>query len=57
MLKECEVMRKIHQIQRKIYKEEKGLSKKELIAKIHREAQKAIKKYGFKFKKPAKTHH
>jgi len=43
-------MQEIHDIQRKLYAEEKNLSNAELIAKIHREAQEAVKKYNLKFK-------
>lgn len=51
MYKEPEPMKEIHDIQRKLYEEEKNLTNKELIAKIHRESEETIKKYGLKFKK------
>lgn len=53
MYKEPRPMREIHEIQEKLYEEEKGLSAKERIAKIHKEAQEAIKKYGIKLKRPS----
>ncbi|MCB4792743.1 MAG: hypothetical protein LHV68_12785 [Elusimicrobia bacterium] len=48
--KEPESMREIHEIRLKLHEEEKNLSIEEKIAKIHKEAQEAIKKYGIKFK-------
>jgi len=54
MYKEPESMREIHEIREKLYEEEKGLTTSERIAKIHKEAQYVIKKYGLKFK--TKTH-
>ncbi len=50
MYKEPKTMKEIHDIQKRLYEEEKGLSSEERIAKIHREAQKAISKYKLKFK-------
>jgi len=50
MYKEPKPMREIHAIQEKLYDEEKGLSDKERIAKIHKEAEELIKKYGLKFR-------
>lgn len=43
-------MREIHEIREKLYEEEKGLSTKELIAKIHREAEEVKKKYSLNFR-------
>jgi len=51
MYEEPEPMREIHRIREKFYEETKHLSGKELIAKVHKEAQEAIEKYGLKFKK------
>ena len=53
MHKEPKPMREIHEIQEKLYGEEKGLSTEDLIAKIHGEAEEFRKKYGLKFKKRA----
>lgn len=55
MYKEPKAMREIHQIRERLYEEEKHLSAEEKIAKIHREAEKAIKKYGLKFRKSGDT--
>ena len=51
MYKEPKAMREIHEIREKLYEEGKKLSTEELIAKVHREAEEAKEKYGFKFKK------
>ena len=50
-MKEPIAMHEIHQIRERLYQEEKKLSIKEKIAKIKKEANEAIRKYGFKFKK------
>jgi len=50
MYKEPNPMREIHVIQKRLYEEEKNLTSSERIAKIHREAQDLIEKYGLKFK-------
>ncbi len=50
MYKEPRPMREIHEIQERCYEEEKNLSSKERLAKIHREAQEVIKKYNLKVK-------
>ena len=50
MHREPKPMREIHEIQERLYEEEKGLSSKERIAKIRKEAQQLIDKYGLKFK-------
>ncbi|MHC4444149.1 MAG: hypothetical protein ACYTF1_17135 [Planctomycetota bacterium] len=55
MYKEPRAMKEIHEIQEKLYEEEKNLSTSELIAKIHQEAEEAKKKYGLKFKKPQRV--
>lgn len=51
MYKEPRPMKEIHEIRERLYEEEKNLSPEEKIAKIHREAEEAIKKYGLKLKK------
>jgi predicted methyltransferase len=53
MYKEPRPMREIHEIQQRLYEEEKNLSAEDRIAKIHREAEDVIKKYGLKLKKAA----
>lgn len=55
MNSESRPMIEIHEIQKKLYEEEKNLTQQERIAKIHREAQEAIKKYGLKFKIKARA--
>ena len=50
-MQEPKAMREIHQIREYLYQEEKKLSIKEKLAKIKKEANEAIRKYGFKFKK------
>ena len=52
MNKEPKAMEEIHNIREKLYDEEKNLSAKELIIKIHKEAEEAKKKYGLKFRVP-----
>lgn len=49
-MKEPRPMREIHEIQEALYEEEKGLSRKERIAKIHREAKELMDQYGLQFK-------
>ena len=46
-------MREIHEIREKIYEEEKNLTHKERLRKIHTEAVRFIEKYGLKFKAPS----
>lgn len=53
MYNEPRPMREIHGIQLKLYEQEKNLSAKELIAKIHKQAEEFKKKYGLKFRKAA----
>lgn len=50
MYNEPKPMREIHEIQERLYEEEKNLSAKDRIAKIHKEAQELINKYGLKLK-------
>ena len=50
MYKEPKAMREIHEIRERLYEEEKDLSTKELIEKIHKEAEECTKKYGLKVK-------
>ncbi len=49
-MKEPQPMREIHEVQGKIYEEEKNLSVDERLAKRHREVTEFIKKSGLKFK-------
>ena len=49
MYNEPKPMREIHEIQERLYEEEKNLAYKDRIKKIHREAQELIKKYGLHF--------
>ncbi|MFH1259065.1 MAG: hypothetical protein ABII74_04530 [Elusimicrobiota bacterium] len=51
MPKEPEPMREIHEIREKLYEEEKNLTPEERIAKVRKESEDMIKKYGLKFKK------
>lgn len=49
-MKEPQPMREIHEIQEKLYEEEKNISSEERIAKIRREANQFLQRYGLKFK-------
>ena len=49
-MKEPQPMREIHEVQEKIYEDEKNLSIDERLAKRHREVNEFIKKSGLKFK-------
>ena len=51
MFEEPKAMQEIHRIQEQLYEERKGLSDKEVLEKIRKEAENVIKKYGLKFKK------
>ncbi len=46
-------MREIHDIQKKIYEENKNLTQEERLRKIRTEASSLIKKFGLKFKVPS----
>lgn len=50
MYKEPKPMLEIHEIQERLYEEEKSLTSKERIAKIHKESEELVKEYGLKFK-------
>lgn len=50
MFKEPKAMREIHKIQEILYKEEKNLSREQLIKKTREEARKFKEKYGLKCK-------
>ncbi len=50
MFREPKAMREIHKIQENLYKEEKNLSRDQLIKKTREEAQKFKEKYGLKSK-------
>ncbi len=45
---------KIHKIRRNMFKEQKGLTTKEVVKKIHKEADEVIKKYGLRFRRKEK---
>ena len=49
-MKEPQPMREIHEVQEKIYEEEKNLSTEERLAKRHHEVNEFIEKAGLKFK-------
>ena len=51
MGKEPRPMREIHEIQEKIYEEQKNLTDKEKLERIHKEAEEAEKKFGLKLRK------
>ncbi len=51
MYKEPRPMREIHEIQEKIHEEMKNMTDREKIEAIHREAEKAEKKYGLNLRK------
>ncbi|HLG29110.1 MAG TPA: hypothetical protein VI387_02770 [Candidatus Brocadiales bacterium] len=51
MCQEPKPMKEIHKIREKLYEENKHLSHEEHIAKVHKEAEEAIKKYGIKIKR------
>ena len=51
MYKEPKAMREIHKIQEQLYEERRGLSDKEVIEKIRKEAEEVIEQYDLKFKK------
>ena len=53
MLKEPESMAQIHRIREQLYEEEKDLSPQERVAKIHREAEVLLKKWGLKLRRVA----
>ncbi len=54
MRKETKPMREIHEIQEKIYDEQRQMTDKEKIEAIHREDEEARKRYGLKIKKRVK---
>ena len=51
MFKEPKPMKNIHEIREKLHEENKNLSHKEHITKIHKESEEAIKRYGIKIKR------
>ncbi len=51
MYQEPEPMKRIHEIRLKLYEENKNLSPEERAAKVHREIEEYIKKYGLKVKR------
>ena len=54
MRKGTKPMREIHEIQEKIYEEQRQMSDKEKIEAIHREDEEARKRYSLKIKKRVK---
>ena len=50
MIREPKAMKEIHRIQEKIYQEERKISSKERIARIHQEADVLCKKYNLRIK-------
>lgn len=50
MFREPKSLREIHKIQEQIYREEKGLTDKQVIEKTRREVEAVKKKYGLSFK-------
>jgi len=48
------VLEEIHKIRENIYKEQKGLTTKEVLKKIHKEAEEVIKKYGLRLRRKEK---
>ena len=54
-MKEPKPMREVHEWRRKIYEEEKNLSRKERIEKIKRNAAEMIQRYGLKLRRPDKA--
>ena len=51
MHKEPKAMQEIHKIQIQLYEERRGLSDKEVLENVRKEAEEVKKKYGLKFKK------
>ena len=51
MGEEARPMREIHEIQERIYEEQKSMTDKEKIGAVHKEAEDVRKKYGLKIKK------
>ena len=50
MYEEPRPMREIHRIQEEIYEEYKNLSDKEKLARMHKEAEEAKRRLGFKLR-------
>lgn len=48
------VLDDLHKIREKLYEEEKGLTSKEVIRKIHEESEEVIKKYNLKLRREEK---
>ncbi|MEW5707091.1 MAG: hypothetical protein AB1743_09915 [Actinomycetota bacterium] len=53
MIKEPKAMREIHEIQERIYSEQRGMTDKEKLIAIKREAEEARHKLGLEIKKSA----
>jgi hypothetical protein len=56
MYKEPKPMQEIHKIRLTLGEEHKNLTSEEHVAKVNREAEEIIEKYGLCFKKSAHTH-
>ena len=54
-MKEPKPMREVHEWRRKIYEEDKGLSRKQRIEKTRRIAEEAVHRYGLKLKQTDKA--
>ena len=53
MFKEPKAMQEIHRIQEQLYQERRGLSNREVITRVHKEAEEVKKKYGLRLKRRA----
>ena len=53
MFRESKTMRELHKIQEQIYREEKGLTGKQIIEKTHREVEEIKRKYNLRSKPKA----
>lgn len=53
MYKEPKAMKEIHEIQEKIYEEQKNMTENEKLNAIHKEVEEARKKYGLTLRKMA----
>ena len=54
-MKEPKPMQEVHEWRRKIYEEDKNLSRKQRIAKTRRIAEQASQRYGLKLRRPKKA--
>lgn len=51
MYKEPKPMREIHEIQERLYEEQKNMTDEKKLEALHREAEEAKRKYGLKLRK------